>query len=158
MNSLGGTVSEKKNSGFEKAMACQENVKSMNSGRVSTLRKDFNVNMTNFAKLSGSEQKVLNRYLHDFELSFSDGLKPVNYELTTYVFESSSRRSLGSKIVIHEPGHPEKNVGTYFVSLEGGVLFSHLGGLIPSQKWDCEKAERETQVAANSVLTSLATK
>lgn len=134
------------------ALSCQESVRTMNSGRPTVLRKDMQVNMLNLNRLTTPEQMVLNRYLHDFELSFADGTKPLSYEVSTYIFESSTRRSLGSKVVIHEPGKPQKNLGTYFLSQEGGVLFSHLDGMVPTQKWDCEKPASATQIAADHSL------
>ncbi len=152
---LSGTQASSTKSGskFESALQCQETVRGMNSGRPTTLRKDMQVNMLNLTHLTSPEQKVLNRYLHDFELSFADGTKPISYEVSTYIFESSARRSLGTKVVIHEPGHPEKNMGTYFLSQDGRILFSHLGGLVPTQKWDCEKsAEQPRQVASGDMV------
>lgn len=119
---------------------CQENVRTMNYGNLRNLRREHDVNYKNVLLLTRPEQRAVNQFLKESQSSLIRHGNSNPVKMTTNLFESRNRKTMGYKIAIYSAESREK-VATYFAGTEGNILFTHWSGFLSTKKWNCEPTQ-----------------
>lgn len=119
-------------------ISCQENVRKINSGKIFTLKEQYQVSYKNILRLTSAEQRAINRYLKDMKTSLIAQGQSNPMKVSAYKFESKNNSVMGYKVVV-QSWNLTTEEGTYFLDKEANILFSHIDTLIPIKQWLCEK-------------------
>lgn len=122
---------------FQGLISCQENVRKINSGKPYTLKEKYQISVNNILSLTIAEQKAINAYLKEMNTSLVIQGQSNPLRVSAYKFESQTNVSLGYKVVV-QSWDLSTEEATYFLDMEGNILFLHIDTFVPTKKWLCE--------------------
>ena len=118
-------------------MACQSLVKNMNYNRVQTLRENDRISIVKASRLTRVEQNALKSYFKAMDTDFVSRNREHFFEVSTYIYQSSTRKILGYKVVVDQIDE-NSNEATYFLTKQGQILFTHIDSHKVVNQWNCE--------------------
>ncbi len=123
---------------------CQENVRTMSSGKPYTLKDKFQITYKNVLRLNLAEQKAVSYYLKETKSSLIKDGESNPMQVSTYKFENKTNQVLGFKVVVKAVSNTTDEI-TYFLDKNFQLLFKYVDGFVPVKSWACEK---DAEIAA----------